>query len=42
MLMDDKDVHPTYDLGMWVQSPYFATAMQEMFDTSWKTKANGK
>lgn len=42
MLLDDKEVHPTYDLGMWVQSPYYAAAMQEMFDTTWKTKANGK
>jgi len=41
MLMDDKDVHPTYDLGMWVQSPYFASAMQDLFDTAWKNK-NGK
>ncbi|MEM2874002.1 MAG: helix-turn-helix domain-containing protein [Candidatus Nanoarchaeia archaeon] len=42
MLLDDKDVHPTYDLGMWVQSPYYATAMQELFDNAWKNKTNGK
>jgi len=42
MLLDDKDVHPTYDLGMWVHSPFYATAMQEMFDTAWKTRTNGK
>ena len=36
MLMDDKDVHPTYDLGMWVTTPYFAGAMQNMFDLAWK------
>src|SRR3990172_8084519 len=41
MLLDDKEVHPTYDLGMWIQSPYFAGAMQEMFDLAWKNK-NGK
>src|SRR3990172_10290526 len=41
MMLDDKDVHPTYDLGMWIQSPYYATAMQDMFDTVWKNK-NGK
>ena len=40
MLMDDKDVHPTYDLGMWIQSPYYAQAMQDLFDIAWKK--NGK
>ncbi len=36
MLNDDKDVHPTYDLGMWVSTPYFAGALQTMFDAAWK------
>lgn len=36
MLMDDKEVHPTYDLGMWVTTPYYASAMQNMFDLAWK------
>ncbi len=36
MLMDDKDVHPTYDLGMWVNTPYFASALQELFEMAWK------
>ena len=36
MLLDDKDVHPTYDLGMWVNTPYYAGAMQNMFDLAWK------
>ena len=38
MLMDDKTVHPTYDIGMWVNTPYFAGAMQNMFDLAWKQK----
>ena len=38
MLMDDKTVHPTYDIGMWVNTPYFAGAMQNMFDMAWKQK----
>src|SRR3989339_2111843 len=33
MSLDDKDVHPSYDLGIWVKTPYFATAMDGMFDT---------
>lgn len=35
MALDDKDVHPTYDLGIWVKTPYFASAMDKMFDTVW-------
>ena len=36
MMLEDKDVHPTYDLAMWVHTPYFASAMQGMFDLAWK------
>jgi sugar-specific transcriptional regulator TrmB len=36
MLMDDKDVHPTYDVGVWVRTPFFASAMQDMFNMVWK------
>jgi len=35
MALDDQEVHPTYDLGVWVKTPYFATAMDCMFDTLW-------
>ncbi|MDO8628182.1 MAG: TrmB family transcriptional regulator sugar-binding domain-containing protein, partial [Nanoarchaeota archaeon] len=37
MVLDDEDVHPTYDVGVWVNTPYFATAMEEMFNQVWKT-----
>ena len=36
MLLDDKDVHPTYDVGIWVDTPFFAKAMESLFDTAWK------
>jgi len=36
MVMDDADVHPTYDVGIWVNSPFFASALNNMFDMSWK------
>ncbi|MEM4337137.1 MAG: helix-turn-helix domain-containing protein [Candidatus Woesearchaeota archaeon] len=36
MTMDDKEVHPTYDVGVWVNSPFFASALEEMFDNNWK------
>ena len=35
MVMDDKDVHPTYDLGIWVDAPYFAGAMDNLFGLVW-------
>ncbi len=36
MVLDDKDVHPTYDVGIWVNTPFFASALESMFDASWK------
>jgi len=36
MLLDDIDVHPTYDIGLWVTTPYFALAMRNMFDQLWE------
>jgi sugar-specific transcriptional regulator TrmB len=35
MALDDKDVHPTYDIGIWVTTPFFAKAMDELFTKSW-------
>ena len=36
MVLDDKDVHPTYDVGIWVNTPFFASALENMFDMHWK------
>jgi sugar-specific transcriptional regulator TrmB len=36
MVLDDKQVHPTYDVGIWVNTPFFASALQGLFDQSWK------
>lgn len=36
MLMNDDDVHPTYDIGVWVNTPFFAGALEGMFDQTWK------
>ena len=35
MLLDDKDVHPSYDVGVWVKTPYFASSMDTMFNQIW-------
>jgi sugar-specific transcriptional regulator TrmB len=36
MILDDKEVHPTYDVGIWVNTPFFAKALDGLFDTAWK------
>ncbi|MBS3142098.1 TrmB family transcriptional regulator [Candidatus Woesearchaeota archaeon] len=35
MVLDDKDVHPTYDIGIWVSTPFFAKALEGLFDVAW-------
>jgi HTH-type transcriptional regulator, sugar sensing transcriptional regulator len=37
MLLDDSEVHPTYDSGVWVNTPFFASALKQMFETEWNT-----
>lgn len=36
MVLDDKEVHPTYDIGIWVNTPFFAGALETLFETAWK------
>jgi len=36
MVMDDDKVHPSYDVGVWVNAPYFASALENMFELAWK------
>jgi HTH-type transcriptional regulator, sugar sensing transcriptional regulator len=36
MVLDDKEVHPTYDVGVWVTTPFFASALENLFDQTWK------
>lgn len=35
MVIDDKEVHPTYDIGIWVNTPFFANALEELFELAW-------
>ncbi|MBI4146489.1 TrmB family transcriptional regulator [Candidatus Woesearchaeota archaeon] len=43
MIMDDANVHPTYDVGIWVNTPFFASALENMFNVAWKSmKPAGK
>ena len=36
MIMHDDAVHPTYDVGIWVDTPFFAGALENLFDLAWK------
>ncbi len=36
MVLNDDDVHPTYDVGIWANSPFFASAVDGLFDAVWK------
>ena len=39
MIMDDDAVHPSYDVGIWINSSYFANALKQFFDMSWEVVA---
>jgi sugar-specific transcriptional regulator TrmB len=36
MVMDDAEVHPTYDIGIWVNTPFFAAALDSLFNIAWE------
>jgi len=35
MLLDDKTVHPNYDVGIWLSSGFFAKSLNQMFENAW-------
>ena len=37
MTMNDKEVHPSYDIGVWVKTPYFANTLDSFFNNIWST-----
>ena len=36
MVLDDEDVHPNYDIGVWVNTPFFANTLEQLFEMNWK------
>lgn len=42
MLVDDEKFHPNYDVGIWVNTEFFAQALESMFDIAWKEMKNVK
>ena len=35
MLLDDKTVHPNYDVAIWLSTEYLAKALEQMFELAW-------
>ena len=36
MLLNDDNVHPSYDVGVWISTPFFANSLEQMFELAWK------
>jgi len=36
MLLDDEKFHPNYDIGVWINTEFFAQALEQMFELAWK------
>ena len=36
LFMDPAGVHPTFDAGVWVNSPYVAKTVEKLFEEAWK------
>ena len=37
MVMDDSKVHESYDMGVWVKSPFFVKALENLFEINWRS-----
>lgn len=37
MLLSDDDVHPTYDVGVWINTEFFSSALEQLFEIAWKS-----
>lgn len=35
MLLDDEKFHPNYDIGIWVNTDFFAKALEQLFELAW-------
>jgi sugar-specific transcriptional regulator TrmB len=35
MLLDDEKFHPNYDVGVWINTEFFASALEQMFELAW-------
>jgi len=35
MVLDDNTVHPNYDVGIWLNTAFFASALEQLFEIAW-------
>ena len=35
-VLDDDEVHPSYDVGVWISTPFFANSLEHLFDLAWQ------
>jgi len=36
MLLDDEKFHSNYDIGIWINTEFFAQALEQMFELAWR------
>ncbi len=36
MLLDDEKIHPNYDIGVWINTEFFAQVLEQLFNLAWK------
>jgi len=36
MLLDDGKFHQNYDIGIWINTEFFAQALEQMFELAWR------
>lgn len=36
MLLNDEKFHPNYDVGVWINTEFFAQALEQLFELAWK------
>ena len=41
LVLDDKEVHSNYDVGIWLDTPYLAGALGDMFSVVWNNLEEG-
>jgi sugar-specific transcriptional regulator TrmB len=35
MILNDEEVHHSYDVGIWINTPFFANTLEQLFDMAW-------
>jgi sugar-specific transcriptional regulator TrmB len=36
MLLDDEKIHPNYDIGIWINTEFFAQVLEQLFELAWR------